>query len=210
MRLASRFCCRCQNQGRRPMETSKQSTGADDTSTQLLDDMKKLTENFQLPGVDVAALVDWQRKDMETLVEANGKPMKASGGLSSGATRSCKRRSRSFKPPSRMPPAARQSRNRRKPASRAYSRCSQIFANSPKWKRSRATTPGRSCRTVCRKIWPICRSCCSRSSVEAGAADLPEYEELSAGSPATKTTSGLSCRFTQRRRFGECLRNSSP
>jgi phasin family protein len=53
------------------METSKQSTGADDTSTQLLDDIKKLTEKFQLPGVDVAALVDWQRKDMETLVEAN-------------------------------------------------------------------------------------------------------------------------------------------
>ena len=53
------------------METSNQSTGADDTSTQLLDDIKKLTEKFQLPGVDVAALVDWQRKDMETLVEAN-------------------------------------------------------------------------------------------------------------------------------------------
>ena len=49
------------------METSKQLTGADDTSTQLLDDIKKLTEKFQLPGVDVAALVDWQRKDMETL-----------------------------------------------------------------------------------------------------------------------------------------------
>ena len=53
------------------METSKQSIGADDTSTQLLVDIKKLTEKFQLPGVDVAALVDWQRKDMETLVEAN-------------------------------------------------------------------------------------------------------------------------------------------
>ena len=53
------------------METSKQSTGTDDTSTPWLDDIKKLTEKFQLPGVDVAALVDWQRKDMETLVEAN-------------------------------------------------------------------------------------------------------------------------------------------
>ena len=53
------------------METSKQSTSTDDTSTQLLDDIKKLTEKFQLPGVDVAALIDWQRKDMETLVEAN-------------------------------------------------------------------------------------------------------------------------------------------
>ena len=53
------------------METSNQSTGTDSTSTPWLDDIKKLTENFQLPGVDVAALVDWQRKDMETLVEAN-------------------------------------------------------------------------------------------------------------------------------------------
>jgi phasin family protein len=53
------------------METSKQSTSTDDISTQWLNDIKKLTEKFQLPGVDVAALVDWQRKDMETLVEAN-------------------------------------------------------------------------------------------------------------------------------------------
>jgi phasin family protein len=30
-----------------------------------------LIEKFQLPGVDVAALVDWQRKDLEALVEAN-------------------------------------------------------------------------------------------------------------------------------------------
>ena len=53
------------------METIKQSTGTDDTSTPWLDDIKKLTEKFQLPGIDVAALVDWQRKDLETLVEAN-------------------------------------------------------------------------------------------------------------------------------------------
>ena len=53
------------------METSKQSTGTDDTSTPWLDDIKKLIEKFQLPGIDVAALVDWQRKDLETLVEAN-------------------------------------------------------------------------------------------------------------------------------------------
>jgi phasin family protein len=53
------------------METSNQSTATDSTSTPWLDDIKKLTEKFQLPGVDVAALVDWQRKDMETLVEAN-------------------------------------------------------------------------------------------------------------------------------------------
>ena len=53
------------------MEASKQSTGTDDISKKWLDDIKKLTEKFQLPGVDVAALVDWQRKDLETLVEAN-------------------------------------------------------------------------------------------------------------------------------------------
>ncbi len=53
------------------METSKQSIRTDDPSTLWLDDIKKLTEKFQLPGVDVAALVDWQRKDLETLVEAN-------------------------------------------------------------------------------------------------------------------------------------------
>ena len=53
------------------METNKQSTGTDATWTQWLDDFKKLTEKIQLPGVDVAALVDWQRKDLEALVEAN-------------------------------------------------------------------------------------------------------------------------------------------
>src|SRR3954465_12625450 len=58
-------------QRRSSMETSKQPIGTDDISAQLLDDIKKLIEKFQLPGVDVAALVDWQRKDMETLVEAN-------------------------------------------------------------------------------------------------------------------------------------------
>ena len=36
-----------------------------------LDDIKKLIDKYQLPGVDVAALVDWQRKDMEALAEAN-------------------------------------------------------------------------------------------------------------------------------------------
>lgn len=35
------------------------------------DDFKKLMEQFQLPGVDVGAVVDWQRKDMEALAEAN-------------------------------------------------------------------------------------------------------------------------------------------
>ena len=54
------------------METeSKQSTGADASAMPWLDDLKKLIDKYQLPGVDVAALVDWQRKDMEALAEAN-------------------------------------------------------------------------------------------------------------------------------------------
>ena len=54
------------------METeSKQSTGADSSTMPWLDDIKKLIDKYQLPGVDVAALVDWQRKDMEALAEAN-------------------------------------------------------------------------------------------------------------------------------------------
>jgi phasin family protein len=35
----------------------------------LVDDLKKLIDKY--PGVDVAALADWQRKDMEALAEAN-------------------------------------------------------------------------------------------------------------------------------------------
>ena len=35
------------------------------------DDLRKLAEKFQPPGLDIAALIEWQRKDMETLVEAN-------------------------------------------------------------------------------------------------------------------------------------------
>ena len=35
------------------------------------DDLRKLAEKFQLPGLDIAALIEWQRKDMEALVEAN-------------------------------------------------------------------------------------------------------------------------------------------
>ncbi|WP_342725796.1 phasin family protein [Bradyrhizobium sp. B097] len=36
-----------------------------------LGDLKKMAEKFALPGFDMAALVEWQRKDMEALVEAN-------------------------------------------------------------------------------------------------------------------------------------------
>ena len=36
-----------------------------------LADLTKLAEQFKLPGVDVSALVEWQRKDLEALAEAN-------------------------------------------------------------------------------------------------------------------------------------------
>ncbi|MCC8961405.1 phasin family protein [Bradyrhizobium sp. Pear76] len=36
-----------------------------------LGDLKKMAERFTLPGIDVAALIEWQRKDMEALAEAN-------------------------------------------------------------------------------------------------------------------------------------------
>ena len=34
-------------------------------------EMTKMLKEFKLPGVDVKALVEWQRKDMEALAEAN-------------------------------------------------------------------------------------------------------------------------------------------
>jgi phasin family protein len=38
-----------------------------------LDDFKQMVEKYKLPNVDIAALIEWQRKDMEALVEANRK-----------------------------------------------------------------------------------------------------------------------------------------
>src|ERR1700752_1775348 len=35
------------------------------------EDIKKLIEKFQLPSVDIDALIDWQRRDMEALTEMN-------------------------------------------------------------------------------------------------------------------------------------------
>ncbi|MDO8398408.1 MAG: phasin family protein [Bradyrhizobium sp.] len=34
-------------------------------------DLKALLEKFQMPGLDIAGLIEWQRKDMEALAEAN-------------------------------------------------------------------------------------------------------------------------------------------
>jgi len=53
--------------------TSKKAAEAASATGALpsFDDLTRLVERFQLPGVDVAALVDWQRKDLEALAEAN-------------------------------------------------------------------------------------------------------------------------------------------
>jgi hypothetical protein len=55
------------------MASDKKPAGAASIPTfdlPSLDDLGKLIERFQLPGVDVDALVEWQRKDMEALAEA--------------------------------------------------------------------------------------------------------------------------------------------
>ncbi len=49
----------------------KQSGAADIGAMPWLGDLKKMAEKFSLPGIDVAALIEWQRKDMEALAEAN-------------------------------------------------------------------------------------------------------------------------------------------
>ena len=61
------------------METdSRQSTSPDASVFPGIEDLKKLIEKFQLPNVDIDALIDWQRKDMEALTEMN---RQASEGL---------------------------------------------------------------------------------------------------------------------------------
>ena len=56
--------------------SAKKPAGAAANSNPLgelpsFEDLGKLVQNFKLPGVDVDALVEWQRKDMEALAEAN-------------------------------------------------------------------------------------------------------------------------------------------
>jgi phasin family protein len=61
------------------METdSRQSIGPDASMFPGIEDLKKLIEKFQLPSVDIDALIDWQRRDMEALTEVN---RQASEGL---------------------------------------------------------------------------------------------------------------------------------
>ena len=68
----------CRTKGGNPWRHSRQTSGSDGASSRLFDDIKKLTEKFQLPSVDIDALIDWQRRDLETLTEAN---RQASEGL---------------------------------------------------------------------------------------------------------------------------------
>jgi phasin family protein len=54
------------------METdSRQSTSPDASVFPGIEDLKKLIDKIQLPSVDIDALIDWQRRDMEALTEAN-------------------------------------------------------------------------------------------------------------------------------------------
>jgi phasin family protein len=51
--------------------TTAASAGAAKAGAKLFDDLGKLAEKIKLPGIDVAAIVESQRKDMEALAEAN-------------------------------------------------------------------------------------------------------------------------------------------
>jgi phasin family protein len=56
----------------------RQSSGSDAGAFPGFEDLTKLIEKFQLPSVDIDALLDWQRRDIEALTEAN---RQASEGL---------------------------------------------------------------------------------------------------------------------------------
>ena len=54
------------------METEiRQNTGLDASAFPGFEDLKKLIERFQMPSLDIDALIDWQRKDLEALTEMN-------------------------------------------------------------------------------------------------------------------------------------------
>lgn len=53
-------------------KSSKSSAGAFPAfEMPSFENLSKMMEQFKLPGVDVSALIDWQRKDFEALAEAN-------------------------------------------------------------------------------------------------------------------------------------------
>lgn len=54
-------------------DNNSKSDGGFATMMPWLDDFRQMVEKYKLPNVDIAALVEWQRKDMEALVEANRK-----------------------------------------------------------------------------------------------------------------------------------------
>jgi phasin family protein len=51
-------------------ETGK-AGGAGLDPMRWLEEFRQMAEKYKLPGIDIAALTEWQRKDMEALVEAN-------------------------------------------------------------------------------------------------------------------------------------------
>jgi phasin family protein len=57
------------------MATTKKPTAAATETTPSalpsLDDLAKLIDRFRLPGIDADALIEWQRKDLDALAEAN-------------------------------------------------------------------------------------------------------------------------------------------
>ena len=53
------------------MEGDSSKSTVDLSALPWLEDFKKLAEKFQVPGFDLAALSEWQRKDMEALAEVN-------------------------------------------------------------------------------------------------------------------------------------------
>jgi phasin family protein len=54
------------------METEiRQNAGLDASAFPGFEDLKKLIERFQMPSLDIDALIDWQRKDLEALTEMN-------------------------------------------------------------------------------------------------------------------------------------------
>lgn len=67
------------------MATTKKTTGSSDTNQNAvgasnyaagipsMDDLRKMFDKVKLPGVDVSAIVEAQRKDLEALADANKK-----------------------------------------------------------------------------------------------------------------------------------------
>jgi phasin family protein len=55
----------------RKTTTTPAGSAEDKKASAVFGDLGKLVEKFKLPGIDIAAILDSQRKDMEALAEAN-------------------------------------------------------------------------------------------------------------------------------------------